>query len=80
MYEDQTSELERSAAAVSQWVTRAREGGPHALRYRAPSSAPRRLAAAHLARLPDLLHRGAEAYGFRGQVWTWLARTSGLRS
>jgi transposase len=23
-----------------------------------------------LARLPDLLHRGPEAYGFRGQVWT----------
>ena len=23
-----------------------------------------------LARLPDLLRRGAEAYGFRGQVWT----------
>jgi transposase len=35
-----------SAAAVSQWVTRAREGGPHALWYRAPSGAPRQLAAA----------------------------------
>jgi transposase len=23
-----------------------------------------------LARLSDLLHRSAEAYGFRGQVWT----------
>jgi transposase len=59
-----------SEAAVSQWVKRARKGGPHALRYRAPSGAPRRLAAEPLARLPDLLHRGAEAYGFHGQVWT----------
>jgi len=59
-----------SEAAVSQWVKRAREGGPPALRHRPPSGAPRRLAAAQLARLPDLLHRGPEAYGFRGQVWT----------
>ena len=59
-----------SEAAVSQWLTRARDRGPHALRHRPPSGAPRRLAAAQLARLPDLLHRGPEAYGFRGQVWT----------
>jgi transposase len=59
-----------SEAAVSQWVKRAREGGPHALRHHPPSGAPRRLAAAQLARLPDLLDRGPEAYGFRGQVWT----------
>jgi transposase len=59
-----------SAAAVSQWVTRARLGGPQALRHRPPPGAPRRLTAAQLARLPDLLHRGPEAYGFRGQVWT----------
>ena len=45
-----------SEAAVSQWMTRARDGGPHALRHRPPSGAPRRLAAAQLARLPDLLH------------------------
>ena len=59
-----------SEAAVSQWVKRARQGGPPALRHHPPSGAPRRLAAAQLARLPDLLHRGPEAYGFRGQVWT----------
>src|SRR5918999_3143968 len=59
-----------STGSVSQWMTRAREGGPEALRHRPPPGAPRRLAAAQLDRLPDLLHRGAEAYGFRGQVWT----------
>jgi hypothetical protein len=55
-----------SEAAVSQWMRRAREGGPEALRHRPSPGAPRRLSADHLARLPALLHRGAEAYGFRG--------------
>jgi transposase len=59
-----------SAAAVSQWVKRARLGGPQALRHQPPPGAPRRLAPEQLARVPELLHRGPEAYGFRGQVWT----------
>jgi transposase len=59
-----------SEAAVSQWMRRAREGGPEAMRHRPPPGAPRRLSADQLARLPALLHRGAEASGFRGQVWT----------
>jgi transposase len=59
-----------SEGAVSQWMTRARDAGPQALRHRTPSGAPRRLTTEQLARLPDLLHRGPEAYGFRGQVWT----------
>jgi transposase len=59
-----------SEGAVSQGMTRAREGGPAALRRRPSPGAPRRLSCAQLARLPDLLHRGAEAYGFRGAVWT----------
>ena len=59
-----------SEGAVSQWMTRAREGGPEALRHRPPPGAPRRLSAEQLARLPALLQRGPEAYGFRGHVWT----------
>jgi transposase len=58
-----------SEAAVSQWVKRGRDGGPQALRHRPPAGAPRRWAGEPLARLPDLLHRGPEAYGFRGHVW-----------
>lgn len=59
-----------SEAAVSQWMKRAREGGLAALQNRSSPGAPRRLSAEQLTRLPELLQHGAEAYGFRGQVWT----------
>jgi transposase len=59
-----------SEGAVSQWMTRAREAGPEALRRRPPPGAPRRLSPEQLARLPELLHRGPTAYGFRGELWT----------
>ena len=59
-----------SEGAVSQWMTRAREGGSEALRHRPPPGAPRRLSAEPFAQLPVLLQRGPEVYGFRGQVWT----------
>ena len=59
-----------SAAAISQWLKRARHEGPTALRHRPPPGAPRRLAPEQLGRLPERLQGGPEAYGFRGQVWT----------
>jgi transposase len=62
--------LSISEGAVSQWMTRAREEGPEALRHRPRPGAPGRVTTDQLARLPALLHRGAEAYGLRGQVWT----------
>jgi transposase len=59
-----------SAGAVSQWMTRARQGGAAALRARPSPGAPRQLTLEQLTRLPTLLERGPEAYGFRGQIWT----------
>ena len=59
-----------SEGAVSQWRTRARAGGLDGLQHRPRPGAPRLLSAEELARLPALLDRGAEAYGFRGHVWT----------
>jgi len=60
-----------SAGAVSHWLTRARtRGGVDALtRHPAPGRVAR-LTAAQRAQIPGLLERGAEAYGFRGDVWT----------
>ncbi len=56
--------------AVSQWLKRGREGGVEALR-RHPAPGPQaKLSAEQLAELPGLLNRGAEAFGFRGEVWT----------
>ncbi|HET8908234.1 MAG TPA: winged helix-turn-helix domain-containing protein [Ktedonobacterales bacterium] len=58
------------AGAVSQWLKCGREQGVEGLRrHPAPSPTPK-LSAAQVAQLPALLEPGAEAYGFRGQVWT----------
>jgi transposase len=56
--------------AVSQWLTRARKDGEASLYDR-----PRRGRVPHLtlqqqAKVPALLARGAEAWGFRGDRWT----------
>ncbi len=56
--------------AVSQWVKRVREGGVEALLHHPAPGAKSKLTSAQLAALPKLLARGAEAYDFRGQVWT----------
>jgi len=56
--------------AVSQWMKRAREKGVQALRHKPPPGAPPRLSEDERARLPELVAQGAEAHGFRGEVWT----------
>jgi transposase len=68
--QDIAAALGVTPGAVSQWLKRGREQGVEALRrHPAPGPTPK-LNAAQLAQLPPLLERGAEAYGFRGQVWT----------
>jgi transposase len=59
-----------SKGAVSQWMKRARQGGVEALKRRPAPGAPPRLSEEQRAEVPKLLERGAEAYGFRGEVWT----------
>jgi transposase len=56
--------------AVSQWMKRAREDGVEGLRHKPPPGAPPRLSKEQRAKVPELLERGAEAHGFRGDVWT----------
>ena len=56
--------------AVSQWMTRVRQGGVQGLRRRiAPGPQPK-LTAEQRAQLPAVLAQGAEAWGFQGEVWT----------
>jgi transposase len=58
-------------SAVSRWLKRAEQGGgPTALYARPPKGAIPRLSTQQLEELPALLKQGAQAYGFRGEVWT----------
>jgi transposase len=59
-----------SKGAVSQWLKRGREEGVEALKAHPPKGVAPRLSAEQKAQIPDLLAKGAPAYGFRGDVWT----------
>ena len=59
-----------TAGAVSQWMRREREGGEAALKSRPRPGAEPRLTAEQRAQIPEVLAQGAEAFGFRGDVWT----------
>ncbi len=56
--------------AVSQWLKKAEEGGVETLRHGKRSGAPSRLTSSQKLELPKLLSKGAESYGFRGEIWT----------
>ena len=59
-----------SEGAVSQWMKRAKEEGVEGLRHKPPPGAPSRLSEDQRAKLPELLAQGAQAHGFKGEVWT----------
>jgi len=56
--------------AVSQWMARGRAGGVRGLRHQPPPGREARLSPQQLRQLPELLAKGAEHFGFRGEVWT----------
>jgi transposase len=60
-----------SNGAVSQWMRRAQGTGAEGLRRHPARGASSKLSAMQLEQLPALLAQGAEAYGFRGNVWTY---------
>ena len=74
-----------SEGAVSHWMKRGREGGIAALQAHPPKGVSPRLTAEQKAQIPTLLAKGAESYGFRGDVWTArrvaevIAKTFGVR-
>jgi transposase len=60
-----------SKGALSQWMKRARQGGGVRALKRQPAPGARpRLSEEQRAKVPELLERGAEAHGFRGEAWT----------
>jgi transposase len=62
--------LGASKGAVSQWIPTAQNGGREAFRSHTSPGHPAKLAPSQKRQIPDFLWHGAEAYGFRGEVWT----------
>jgi transposase len=62
--------LDVTKGAVSQWMTRVSREGEEASRARPHLGAAPKLAKDQLRMIPEFLSHGAEAYGFRGEVWT----------
>jgi len=56
--------------AVSLWLKRVKEEGIEGLRHRKPWGAPSKLTPEQRSQLLTLLAQGAEAFGFRGDLWT----------
>jgi transposase len=68
---DIAAALGASKGAVSQWLISARHGGPEALvSHMDRCGVAPRLTPEQVRLIPDFLWHGAEAYGFRGDVWT----------
>jgi transposase len=55
---------------VSRWLALAKARGIEALRAHPAAGCPPKLTPVQLQSVPGLLWHGAEAYGFRGDVWT----------
>jgi transposase len=55
---------------VSLWLKRGRRGGVEALRARKRGGSRPALGPEQRSRLLELLERGAEAFGFEGEIWT----------
>jgi transposase len=59
-----------SPVSVSRWFAQVRDGGPEALRAHPAPGRPAQLSPAQKRLIPEFLWHGAEAYEFRGEVWT----------
>lgn len=56
--------------AVSQWMTKVKIAGRRGLAARPHPGSPAKLSQAQQQMVPEYLSHGAEAYGFRGEIWT----------
>jgi transposase len=62
--------LDVNKGTVSRWLTIAEGEGSNAPRSLSAAGHPPKLTAEQMRRIPEFLSYGAEAYGFRGEVWT----------
>ena len=62
--------LDVSPMAVSHWIRKMEAEGIKSLRAHPHTGRPADLSREQKELIPDLLSHGAEAYGFRGDVWT----------
>ncbi|HQV93177.1 MAG TPA: winged helix-turn-helix domain-containing protein [Anaerolineales bacterium] len=67
---DIATALDVSEGAVSQWLKTATAEGEKSLQARLHTGRTPELTFAQKQLIPDFLSHGAEAYGFRGEVWT----------
>lgn len=59
-----------SEGAVSQWFSRVKHEGEDGLASHPPPGREAKLTSEQRQLIPQLLAQGAEAHGFRGEVWT----------
>jgi transposase len=62
--------MDVTKGAVSQWIKAGKEGGEAALKSPKSTGSPSRLSTEEWQRILGLLERGAESFGFRGDLWT----------
>jgi len=67
---DVADALDVTVRSVNYWDSLARLGGRQALLSRPIPGRPAELSSRQMAMIPEFLWHGAEAYGFRGKVWT----------
>jgi transposase len=67
---DSVTALGVTKGAGSQWMKRGREAGAQSLRRSMAKGAEPRMSTEQGAQLPEFLSQGAQAFGYRGNVWT----------
>lgn len=69
-YDEIADALSVTKGAISRWMSAVTSGGEKALHARPRKGAAPKLTPQQAALIPEFLSHGAEAYGFRGEVWT----------
>ena len=69
-YQEMSQSLGVTKGAISQWMKRVEQLGEEGLVARPHRGSPAKLSEEQQRLLPEYVSHGAEAYGFRGEIWT----------